>query len=421
MKRILSRYIGVLLFLVPLSANAELRGYELVMSEMPALYRAVAKESGINSAIEFFADWEKQDIDFLRGKFRGLLDVTHPDKPFVPDLGRLSLSYDTHIFGCAGEAYGNVRMRKLLKPGELYMDSSEYDRLNPDGNKPDGLIYSIEGENIVLSKIMESKLGSSSWSASQIQGFLDQWSRNGIKDKDGRHFRPDHIFFQTAAGRRTISSMTVETARENAVLVATRALTEFPGTLAQLPISATQLRSSGITYLDNLRANRSAPKGSSKEPTPVLEGEQLEDFKVALEDFMVEHRRWPGNSDGPLGAFLAKTINRRGGQTKVLINDLPGYFRHYLTVWGSLPAMSPFANNILAMDPAHPEAASVLRSYIRKYESRKLGAPSQIHDLLIKTNPAWVAFFEAHPLESLRVADLNEVNLCLDVLRESAK
>jgi len=421
---LISKLIFALSLLVPVTAWAELRGAALVHAEMPALYDACFQELGATKAEAFFADWELSEIAFLRTKFAKLLALTDATRPFVPTADRLSLSFQTHIFGCAGEAYGNARMRLALSevPDSQFLDSHDYDRLNPHGTKPDGVLYRIENDRIIVLRILESKLGSSAWSASQIQGFIKQWSTKGLTVVDSeasRHFGPEAITIRTASGGIPVSSASVDTIRRIAVLVSTRDQPEFPGELARLPMSSSELRSVGLRYIAELRGSRSAAPGSHAEPAPQLEGQTLEDFRKTLEDFMVENRRWPNSTDGVVGEYLIKNIGRRGGQTKVFLNDIPGYFRHFLTLYGKLPAMSPLQHQISSLDPENPEAASILRAYIRKYETRVLGEPSPIHALLVARHPGWQEFFRRHPLESLRVADLVEVNLCLDVLLQA--
>lgn len=381
----------------------------------PHLYQAMQKRL-TNDQLHAYLNFLTEDECFLLyAKIENLVQKASGKTKPTEDF--LYAHYGDHLFGVLGEVYASAYARANLEPGEGLLDEFHYDVLNPDGNKPDGLVYRTAGEKLILKRVLESKMGRATYSPAQAEGYLKTWQQRGIvvaQSGKSQHFPPELVFVTIGLKTFRLQHIEEQQLRTITTLIGTSDSRTFAGEYVRLPFRATTARSMVYDFM-GLFLN-SLPH-RPKEPTllPSLRPEEIPDFAVAIVDFVIENGRWPKTSspDG-LERFLAKEISARGGQATVFQNDLSAGLRHYLTLYGVIPAIGPMRRRLLESSPSAPGALSTLRAYVRSYERRL--TPIPIVGELRRRSPEWATHFEEHSAEDLRSADLNEAEACWELL-----
>jgi len=160
----MSLSLWVLLGLLPNALYAQ-SGRELVRKQLPFLYNAVVEysdDSGVVDAV--FEGWTATEVKYLKKLNQRILEKTIGAKSAnhlrsYRELMRMEPGFLKSNFG---ETFGMRKLKDLssLFPASIVMSGSSLDHSNIAPSLPDGLLYSITGDNKLLIHLsLEAKTG----------------------------------------------------------------------------------------------------------------------------------------------------------------------------------------------------------------------------------------------------------------------
>jgi hypothetical protein len=324
-----------------------------------------------------------------------------------------ALNKSSAVTGALGELYLNAYMRQWLQmhPKSEFIDNDQYVMHNPQGTRPDGLVVRRTPEGIVVEKMLESKMGGSSYSRAQIFGMIEVWKVIGIRLPDGTHYPPEKIFLPQPEGNVPVShfrfingipkdgkNVTAEDREQikrverNVMLFANRQKTEpFDGEIVYTPFTAEQLYRFTDLILasgwlvdptnQSVRELLSDPKRRARvhENLPPLETSKVAsvpqqpkqvfvspDLDAQLEEYIRTHLAYPSiATNKPLAQYLVQ----RGGRMAVFAELLDAATQEALMLSGKGPAIGPMehwlATRAQHTDPDRAEHISNL--YAKHY------------------------------------------------------
>lgn len=292
------------------------------------------------------------------------------------------------VVGAVGELYLDHFMGNWIKahPESQFIDSPSYDRQNVDGTRPDGLVVRVEGDHLVVEKILESKMGPAEYRPDQTYGFGRVWQTVGLTLPDGTHFLPDKIKVgsaKTPVLELDLMSVAGMAEMEKAMMLfASEPKGGFAGEVVRTPFSSSQLESlskrfagygwlgekakpehvSGLLSrqppLPKYRPRRKAFREPYIRPTKDRELAVRSPEKAppvrsdandnALVHYIQENNRFPGTDNRELASYMRSSF---GGQMSVFVDLLDDETRNRLADAGRAPAIGPMEYWLRKADP----------------------------------------------------------------------
>lgn len=156
-----------------------------------SLTEMAAATLGPEKAHMLFDGWGLQELSHLFSLYdqeRTTIERKAQGRELSPGrIAQLKQEFDHRLFGVLGELLGGVLLKRqygietgFTNGAVTFMSENEYEKWNGAHPRPDGLIYSIEGEGLVIYRILESKLGRQRVSHVQTQKLLNYWREAGI-------------------------------------------------------------------------------------------------------------------------------------------------------------------------------------------------------------------------------------------------
>lgn len=366
--------------LAPQTARRE--GVYLVPHQLPELWHAAVESLTQPGANDMFRSWTDREVAYLNRKIAFLYGETR-DKP-GPVLHHEEIfdKYWTTVFGVFGELHGNIMMRERLRyrPGSRYLDELEYRALNADGKAPDGILYLERRGELHILDVMESKMGNATYDREQARGYLRRWQRKGIA-VTGTDYDPGRIRLRVPTRGNPLRFIPLEGAglsdlERITVFVATsEPPDESPLLHEPTPFTAGECRDVIFRFIQRLVRGKPIEERSALrvERPAAMPPAVLEDYRQQLDDWVLDHGRFPRSSDEGLGRLLAKRISQRGSQSRAFLRDLSEEARLVLAMRGGVPAKAPLGRALLAESPldearaVRNEVASGYRAYVMAY------------------------------------------------------
>jgi hypothetical protein len=325
--------------------------------------------------------------------------------------------------GAIGELFLNRYARQWVKehPGTVFVNSEDYDAMNPEGARPDGLIVRRHGNGIVVEAILESKVASAGFSEKQLRDTLRIWKAEGLRWNETEFaLPPQEVFFRRGDGLVMLSQIHHEVPSElnwvkaNVFLGTTRDLTEFfVGKNIVMPFSAKQLVAlvtNGLLHgytdggkvtispesLARARARKrktaSRSKGSPalpREKEVVPKDKLVRSNENALVHFIQEKGRFPRLAELEDPRYL----ERLGGRMGIFAGLLDAATRKKLVEAGGAPASGPMDHWILSVHPLEDSGlvAEILRIHIDLHLPGERAKP--FLERLRRDDPNWGVFF----------------------------
>lgn len=385
-------------------------GAELVKIQEPDLYASfVIYAGGESKADDFFRYWTKKDIEnYYRKKASGLHRWTDPSLPLVPTTPNLFAQFNGKLLEITGELYALKRIQREARktPGTIVLNELEYSDLNPNGSKPDAIIYRIDGNYLNLDGIGEAKLNVNGYDRKQAEKYLDYWKENGmtvrLKDGSSKWFPANKIRIQVKGKPKLLSRANQKRFRDLekiTILYTTSQVSGFKGTEHKLNVSVDALRDAFSIYISKLRKNRPPLRGANRrhfsEPNTQ---EEVHHFKVSLNNWLMENGRFPRQSDNPMGWYLAKSIKAMGGQSEVYIEFADGDTKKYLVSHGKIPSIGSLERAIERRTPSDKGAIEALENYLYIYGDKAL----PLLDRLKSKSGAWQNYLNPFNMKRLQ-------------------
>lgn len=308
----------------------------------------------------------------------------------------------SRVVGALGEMYLDHYMGEWIKqsPESRFIDSPSYDRRNVDGTRPDGLVVRLDGDSVIVEKILESKMGPAEYRPDQTYGFGRVWQTIGLTLPDGTHFAPEKI--KIGAGRTPILDLDLKqpdgmaTMERAMMLFASEPKNGFAGEVVRTPFSSAQLESLSHRFAaygwlgDKAKPahvtellGRQAPlpryrprRKAFREPyiraakdrelaerlpekAPPVRNDANDN---ALVHYIQENLRFPSSDAPELAAYMRSSF---GGQMAVFVDLLDDETRSRLADAGRGPAIGPMENWLRRADPK--EDGDLVRSISEIY------------------------------------------------------
>lgn len=385
-------------------------GVDLVAARLPALWTSATESLTQPGANDLFALWTRHEIDYFNAELTYLYadtnkgEVVHPQEIFD--------KYWTSIFGDFGETFAQIAFRNAARkfPGARWINDAEYERLNPVGKKPDGVMYRVLDGELLIVQVLESKMGYARYDRVQADGYLMRWQLHGITvliDDKPTYFEPEKLrLFLTPTDAPPRSLVLGEASVDDLESVTLYFATDPPYEGARLhyveaPFTAAEAEDIIYRFVRHLVTGKPIEPASvarvqkpAAMPEPVLVA-----FRQQLNDWILDHGRFPRSADAGLGRLLAKRISQRGSQMHVFMTDLTDETRLVMAVSGHIPALGPMQRYLLGTSPfgpdgkIKPEMAAAYRAYAICYghDFRPLLQAQAVHSL------DWKRFFATLP------------------------
>lgn len=247
-----------------------------VEKALPELYQAAIAVLGEQRGRRFLAGWGPQELSGIFNSiefFDRHRSGKAPNTPFQPQSPQETLNnFTIQLYGILGEVIGGVEVKRRFdinpeSPNNRYffLSEPEYRLLNGSGSKPDGLVYTIEGDRLLIHQILESKLGRSQYKTSQALGYLHEWQAHGIAIGD-RIYRDIELLVD---GKRvSIAYAHLRDLERTTLLVCTRSQygrDRFDKTFVP-PVSERELRTLSYRLLKLISLTKPSPKMSLSKP-----------------------------------------------------------------------------------------------------------------------------------------------------------
>lgn len=383
-----------------------------------ALYEAIKEVAGESAADLFFEDWTDREFDFYEQKARPVLAETRHERQIVPSANTLHRKYGTHLLGILGEIYAMVKLRQE-HPDDLFFDEIQYAKLNPRGNKNDGFTYRIEKdpadpnkETLVITRIVEAKMGYSGFENAQAIGCLQAWKNRGIvipTDKGPRRIASKDIVLKPNGTEIPINKATVDDYKKCVILITpSNRGNGFAGEVRRVPFDTEQAKTLVKTLLNVLHGGRpSPPLPPVPKPFQHAPFDSREEFVSELNAYISKWGDWPKNSKtDPYQDRISREMKRLQnsddhlkGQADIFIKLLTHQSQQALVKNDRQPALPPFEIAILSMDAPTPQNLEAIHWYLSAY-ARTEGVVSRLKKIL-ESKPAGAKHFESQPFETL--------------------